>query len=164
MIMWKCLKCWESMRMHAHCCKKSFLFSRFKWLNLRLKWTNFLWQTIDWTNQERVDWVKGIVYVNNHQMVELKTDKPLTFIRKINSLDHDVKVRLSRFGLRNIFYHCMQLLKNKPVKYFFNIFLNCNIILYYFEWLLKLLCVITLSQNKSDNNCQMVTLIWYYIL
>ncbi len=115
---------------------KKFLFSRFKWLNLRLKWTNFLWQTIDWTNQERVDLVKGIVYVNNHQMVELKTDKPLTFIRKINSLDHDVKVRLSRFGLRNIFYLLdrMKLLKNK----------------YFFKYLVKLQHYITLFCMSAE--------------
>ena len=61
----------------------------------------YLNQTIDWTNEEKEDFVKGLIFVNGRRMVDLKTGKPFTFIRKINSLDEDVKVKLSRFGLGN---------------------------------------------------------------
>jgi hypothetical protein len=62
---------------------------------------SFILQTIDWTNQEKVSFIKGVIYVNGCEMVALKTGKSLTFIRKIHSIDDDVEVRLSRFGLGN---------------------------------------------------------------
>ncbi len=54
---------------------------------------------MDWTNKEKVDFVKGVIYVNGREMVDLKTEKPFTFIRKIHSLEEYAEIKLSRFGL-----------------------------------------------------------------
>ncbi len=63
-----------------------------------------------------MDLVKGVVYVNGQQMVDLKTEKPFTFIRKINSLDDDMEVWLSRFGLGNFLTSSLKISKRGLAK------------------------------------------------